>query len=68
MEQKELDKLDEISKDMYMGNWSLAIEAYKKLNISPREFSEYVKEREPMAPYEDFMFDFALLGFYTRGE
>ena len=53
--------MKEIQELLTNGNWSDAIEKYKLLNISPREFSEYLANL-----CMDELEDFALLGYYVK--
>ena len=48
---------------MENGNWTTAIEEYKKLTCTPQEFMDY-QEKQYCFTIEDF----TLLGFYSREE
>ena len=69
---KQFEKLDEIRELMENGQWTDAIKKYKELMIvSPAKFTQYLDNLDYHFDNElilEFVKDFALLGFYTRGE
>ena len=53
--------MEEIQDLMTNGNWSIAIQKYKKLNITATQLSDYI---DTISIRE--LKDVALLGFYCR--
>jgi hypothetical protein len=60
MDEKQLDDIKDL---MVNGNWTTAIEKYKKLTCTPQQFVNYLEDQ-----FSFTVEDFALLGFYAKTE
>lgn len=58
-----MSELEEILENMTNGNWSIAIEQYKKLYIPVSDYMEFISGIP-----EDDLYNFALLGLYSKGK
>ena len=59
-----MEELIKIRDLMVNGNWGDAIRKYKNLKLSPADFAVFY---DSLSDEEDKR-DFAILGYYTRGE
>ena len=61
MTKQDEQELRDILEQAFMGNWSSAIEEYKSLNMSPRDFTAIAYSLS-----SNDLCDLALLGYYAR--
>ena len=66
----EKEKLYNIENNMNNGNWTDAIETYKTLRITPREFQNHLEHivfsGGGLEVAKDILMDWAILGYYAK--